>query len=251
MSFYVATLLTLAWLRLPNPQVIALTAVCVATLLTVMIWERGRWSLGLFVPPQLALRELAFGLAAGAAVIGACAALIVATTSLRHAPGRGFPWLELFTVFIPAALHEELVFRGYVFQKLWRWRRGFALLFVAFIFAALHMNNTAVTMLGIGNVFLGGVLLGVAYERYERLWFPIGLHLAWNLMSGPILGHEVSGYVSDATLFVTRGEGAAWLTGGDFGIEGSVWMTFVEIVAIAALVRRNASLRARAMRNSA
>ena len=44
-------------------------------------------------------------------------------------------------------------------------------------------------------------------------------------MSGPILGHEVSGYESMATVFVERGQWPGWLTGGEFGIEGSVWMT--------------------------
>ena len=83
------------------------------------------------------------------------------------------------------------------------------------------------------------MLLSLGYFRFLRLWFPIGLHLAWNLMSGPILGHEVSGYVSEATLFITQGEGAPWLTGGDFGIEGSAFMTAIEIAAIALLVWRN------------
>jgi hypothetical protein len=92
-----------------------------------------------------------------------------------------------------------------------------------------------VSWLGLTNVFLGGVLLGLAYEKYGRLWFPIGLHFAWNVMSGPVLGHEVSGYESMTTVFVERGQGAAWLTGGDFGIEGSIWMTLTELTAIAFL----------------
>ena len=216
-----------------------LISVAVATTITIAIWERGAWPLGLFVPPRLAAREFAIGAAWGSLLIGSCALLIVLSTNVRHQPGRGFPWLELLAVFAPAALHEELLFRGYPFQKLLQANRTFAYLFVAFVFAALHAGNNAVTLLGLMNVFLGGILLGLAYERYRRLWMPIGLHLAWNLMSGPILGDEVSGYASDATVFVERGTGVWWLTGGNFGIEGSVWMTAVELAAIAVLAKQH------------
>jgi hypothetical protein len=166
----------------------------------------------------------------------------VLSTAIRHTAGRGFPWYELVTVFIPAAVHEELLFRGYPFQKLYAWRPSFALWFASLFFAALHLGNPSVSAIGITNIFLGGILLGLAYGRYRRLWFPIGLHLAWNLMTGPILGHEVSGYEAVRTMLVETGGGPEWLTGGDFGIEGSVWMTIAEITGITLLARRVHSL---------
>jgi membrane protease YdiL (CAAX protease family) len=212
-----------------------LIAVAVATASTVLIWDKGQWALGFFVPPRLAIPEFLLGSVWGAVLIGTCALLVVLSTQVRHSPGSGFPWLELAAVYVPAAIHEELLFRGYVFQKVHRWNRYAALFGLALLFAALHLNNAAVSWIGLGNIFLGGVLLGLAYERYGRLWFPIGLHLAWNVTSGPILGHEVSGYESVATLFVEHGGGPVWITGGDFGIEGSVWMTGIEIAAITML----------------
>jgi uncharacterized protein len=240
-SFYVATLILLSWLRFPFIQWLGLISVSVATAATVLIWDRGRWTLGLFVPPRLAVPEFLLGSVFGSVLIGMCAALVVLSTTVWHERGAGFPWHEVLIVYIPAAVHEELLFRGYVFQKLHHWHRGFALFFVALVFAALHMGNMAASWLGLTNVFLGGLLLGLAYERYGRLWFPIGLHLAWNVTSGPILGHEVSGYDSMATVFVERGYGPSWLTGGDFGIEGSIWMTLTELTAIAILGLRRKS----------
>lgn len=243
MSFYVATLFLLTAARVPFRYWIGLIAVSVATAATIGIIEHGRWNLGLFVSPKLATRELVVGIVWGIVLIGACSLLIVLSTEVRHERGRGFPWLELAAVFAPAVLHEELLFRGYAFQKLRRWNRLFALLAIALVFAALHSGNSSVTVLGLTNIFLGGILLGLAYERYDRLWFPIGLHLAWNLMTGPILGHEVSGYVSDGTIFVERGSGVWWLTGGEFGIEGSAWMTLIECCAVAWLMKTNAECR--------
>ena len=238
MSFYVATLTLLTLLGFPWIQWVGLIAVSVATFATVMLWDRGQWPLGLFVPPRLAVPEFLLGGLFGVVLIAMCAALVVLSTPSWHERGAGFPWRDVLVVYIPAAVHEELLFRGYAFQKLHRWHRTFALVFVALIFAALHLGNVAVTWLGLANIFLGGILLGLAYERYGRLWFPIGLHLMWNVTSGPILGHEVSGYDSMMTLLVERGSGPSWLTGGDFGIEGSIWMTLTEVTAIAFLAIR-------------
>ena len=243
MSFYVATLFALTWLGFPLRYWVGLISAVVASAGTIAIFEHGRWNLGLFVPPRVAVRELGIGLAWGVALIGACALLIVLSTDVRHDRGRGFPWLELIAVYIPAVFHEELLFRGYPLQKLLRVNRAFAILFVAVVFAALHAGNTAVTVLGITNVFLGGIFLGLAYEHYHRLWFPLGIHLAWNLMSGPILGHEVSGYGGEATILLERGSGPAWLTGGEFGIEGSVWMTMIELAAVAWMIKTRAEGR--------
>ncbi len=238
-SLYVAILIGLGLFRFPYLQWSGLIAVSVATAVTVAIIDRGRWSLGLFVAPRLLARELFLGNAFGAVLIGLCALLVSLSTNVWHERGAGFPWMELLVVFIPAAVHEELLFRGYAFQKLHRWNANVSLFLIALVFAALHTRNDAISWLGLVNIFLGGILLGLAYERYSRLWFPIGLHLAWNVMSGPILGHEVSGYDSPLTVFVERGEGPVWLTGGEFGIEGSVWMTVTELIAVVALgVRR-------------
>lgn len=238
MCFYLATLFLLTWWRFPPVYWSGLVSASLATAATIAIWERGEWRLGLFVSPSLATRELALGGLWGAVLIGGCALLIVLTSNVRHSWGRGFPWLELGSVFLPAAVHEELLFRGYLFQKLVRWKRGVAIVFGAALFAALHLGNTAIGALALANIFLGGVLLGLAYLAYERLWFPIGLHLSWNVMSGPILGHEVSGYESARTVLLERGGGVAWITGGHFGIEGSAWATVAELAAIALLLRK-------------
>jgi membrane protease YdiL (CAAX protease family) len=230
-------LFALTWLRLGSNYWAGLVSVTVATALVVGIWERGQWPLGLFVAPTLAARELIIGVIWGGSLIVTCALSIASSADISYAEGRGFPWLELVTIYVPAVLHEELLFRGYPFQKLLKRNRTFAYLFVALVFAVLHSGNNGVTLLALVNVFLGGILLGFAYELHHRLWFPIGLHLAWNLMTGPILGDQVSGYTGEASVLVEQGGGAWWLTGGNFGIEGSVWMTVIELAAIAMIAR--------------
>jgi len=219
-------------------QWVSLLSVCAATFGTIGILEHGFWPLGVFVRPALAVREVLFGCGAAVLLIGAADGLVMLTTRFRHVAGNGFPWLELVAVFLPAVFHEELLFRGYPFQKIWRTNRLGAVLFSSVVFAALHAGNNAFSLMAMANLFFAGILLALAYARYERLWFPIGIHLGWNLLSGPILGYNVSGYVSSATVLRTVGRGSPWLTGGLFGIEGSVWIVVVELAGIALLLPR-------------
>lgn len=235
---YVGSFLLLSWMRFAFVQWTGLLSVSFATAVVLLLVEEGRWTVGLSAPPRRIFAELGAGALLGAILIASCAAVVALTTDVRHARGAGFPWFELLAIYLPAVVHEELLFRGYAFQKLYVWRRWPAILVISGVFAALHLNNAAVSALGLFNIFLGGILLSLAYERHLRLWFPIGLHLAWNVMTGPVLGHEVSGYESMRTVLVERGYGPAWATGGEFGIEASLWMTLVEGIAVVFLVRR-------------
>lgn len=222
---------------------IALGSAAFATWFAVRVMEQGRWSVGFFVAPRLAAGESAVGLLFAAIVIGAGGAIIVGATPLDEVRGSGFPWRELSIIFIPAAVHEELVFRGYVFQRLRAWNRTAAIALTSFVFASLHAANEGVTTIALANLVIAGILLALAYERYERLWFPIGIHLGWNVLSGPVLGFDVSGFVGRSSVLRVTGHGPVWLSGGSFGIEGSAVMTLVEIAATAALVLTNPKVR--------
>jgi membrane protease YdiL (CAAX protease family) len=218
-----------------------LLSIVAATVAAIAIVDHGRWPLGLAAAPRVAARELLAGGLVAAVLIVVADRLIVLTSFVRHSRGTGFPWTELVLVFLPAAVHEELLFRGYVYQKLRTWSRFGAVAVTASVFAALHGGNAGVTPVAMVNLVLAGVLLALAYERWQRLWFPIGIHLGWNVVSGPVLGYGVSGYIAGKTVFTTTALGPPWITGGLFGIEGSLWMIAIEALAIAALFRSNSA----------
>lgn len=218
---------------------IALFSAAIATAVANALIDRGRWHIGLFVAPGRAVTELALGIAFAALLIGGIDLGILLLTDLRHVPADGFPWRELWVVFVPAAVQEELVFRGYVFQRVRAWNRWFAIAGSSLIFGLLHAGNSGITPVAIASIVLAGVMLALAYERYERLWFPIGIHIAWNVVSGPILGYDVSGYIPSHQLFRTVGGGNVLVTGGTFGIEGSVVSVIIEAFAVAILLRLN------------
>ena len=60
---------------------------------------------------------------------------------------------------------------------------------------------------------------------------PIGAHLTWNYLQGPIFGFEVSGNKINS-LFEQKPNGHELLTGGNFGFEGSIILTLFLIMSI-------------------
>jgi len=66
----------------------------------------------------------------------------------------------------------------------------------------------------------------------------IGLHIAWNVMEGPVFGYTVSGMGSGQGWFSTLIGGPAWLTGGVYGLETSLVPVVFATVAVLVVMRQ-------------
>ena len=121
-----------------------------------------------------------------------------------------------------AAIVEELIFRGLMFQAIDKLGgKTLALAVTSLFFGVAHLGNAGATLWSAFAIALeAGVLLGAAFLWRRNLWFAMGLHFTWNAIEG-LLGIPVSGH-SAAGLFTVKVNGAALLTGGDFGLEGSI-----------------------------
>jgi membrane protease YdiL (CAAX protease family) len=189
------------------------------------------------------IKELLRGLGAGTALMGAVtAAMLVAhvvhyTGAARHPRGVAAP-LAITGVFLfLAASLEEIGFRGYAFQRLEEATGAIgAVAITSFLFGLGHFGNPAATPLSTANTVLAGVVMSLGYLRTRGLWFPIGMHFAWNFVLGPVASFPVSGLAMPA-LFELHVAGPAWLTGGDYGPEGSVILTAVCLGGIFWLAR--------------
>jgi uncharacterized protein len=134
------------------------------------------------------------------------------------------------------AFSEELFVRGYVLNNLMQSVKPWiALLISASLFAILHAGNPNVTVLSLVNIFLAGILLGVNYIYTRNLWFGWLLHFSWNFFQGSVLGYNISGLTLQPVL-TQEMKGADWLTGGQFGFEGSVVSAVLQLLAILILV---------------
>ena len=141
-----------------------------------------------------------------------------ATVSMRSLE-RGV--LVVFVV-LAGALAEELMFRGYPFQRLVE-ATGAARAIIVFsvLFGAVHWMNPGATVWGLINTVAIGILLALAYLRSRALWLPWGFHFAWNLIMGLFLGLPVSGFRLFNVVVHGTPSGPRWLTGGSYGIEAS------------------------------
>jgi uncharacterized protein len=146
-------------------------------------------------------------------------------------------------LFAGVAVAEELLFRGFVFQRLiaglGQWS---AQLIIAAYFLLTHLNNPGMTgsikvMAGI-NIFLASILLGVAFIQTKSLAMPLGLHFMANFMQGGVLGFGVSGTEQSGLLMPVLGDAPAWLTGGQFGLEASLPGLICVVITLLVLYMR-------------
>lgn len=144
-------------------------------------------------------------------------------------PNIGAVMLMLFC----GALAEELVFRGYPFQRLEQAIGAtWAVLAMSLLYGALHLLNPYASRWGAANSVLIGVLLSMACLRTKALWLPWGIHVGWNLTLGFVIGMPVSGFRVFNLWLYSDAHGPLWLTGGEYGTEASASATVVLVLGI-------------------
>lgn len=162
------------------------------------------------------------------AVMGIGFALLYFTNNIQIDSTQFIPseFIGYFILFILVSVSEELVCRGYMLGSLMKVTNRFsALIISSLLFAMMHLFNPNLGFLPMLNLFLAGLLLGAAYMYTRNLWLPIGMHLFWNFVQGPILGYNVSGTQNTPILNLSYPENNI-LNGGEFGFEGSVICLF-------------------------
>ena len=128
----------------------------------------------------------------------------------------------VLVVFIFGALAEELMFRGYPFQRLEEAIGPVGAIAVfSVLFALVHLTNPGATPLGLLNTVLIGLVLALAYLRTRALWLCWGIHFGWNATLGLLFGLPVSGLRIFNVVVRGTATGSPWLTGGSYGVEAS------------------------------
>ena len=135
--------------------------------------------------------------------------------------------LQITSTFIAVALAEEVLFRGFIFQRLIAGLgEPFAQLLIAGYFLLIHLNNPGMTgsikLIASVNIFLASIIFGLAFIRTKGLAMPIGIHFMANWIQGAVLGFGVSGHEQAGLLRVEFNGAPDWLTGGSFGLETSI-----------------------------
>jgi membrane protease YdiL (CAAX protease family) len=181
-------------------------------------------------------RELGAGLLLGAALVALTFAVLAALGAYRFGGVNAVNLMLLVPLaeLVLVGMAEEMMFRGVVFGVTERALGSKAAIVIsALVFSLAHLPNDGVSVLAVAVIAAYGVMQAALYMKTRRLWACIGTHIAWNYCVSQVFSSTVSGHA--ATDGLLRGElvGNAMLTGGGFGVEGSL-VTLLLIAAAAA-----------------
>ena len=194
-----------------------------------------------FIVRENAFAGFAKGTAIGFALILCCGVMLYALGYVQLTMGKiGFAvLLGYLFYFILVAVFEELMFRTiplFVFAE--RYHFLFAILINGLLFGFVHGGNPGFTYLAMLNITLAGALFSIFTLLKKNISWAIGIHFSWNFTQGILLGYKVSGTDSPGVLSA-KPIGANYLSGGTFGIEGSIICTIVLILLIVWLLVRH------------
>ena len=196
--------------------------------------QRSVWSVGLVRPGRTFTDSVPGGFVLGLFPVALTIGFLVIIGGYNWEGVSGSVQTALLVpIFIVAAFNEEIICRGYLLQNLMDIRRPwFGVIFSSVVFWLLHALNPAAwsSPLVSLNLFGAGVSLALAYLASGNIWFPTAMHFGWNFAQGVMFEVPVSGVRTDGLIDVRLVESApAWLTGGSFGIEGSILATIAEV----------------------
>ena len=142
--------------------------------------------------------------------------------------------LGLFPFWLLQGGTEEVATRGWLLTRIaTRANLPLAIAISSGLFGILHLGNAGVTFLSLLNIILDGVLAALLFIYTDSIWLVVAQHGTWNYVQGNLLGFQVSGTGADASIFsFTMGSGPDWLTGGEFGAEGSIITTLVLLLSV-------------------
>ncbi|MEO7999043.1 MAG: type II CAAX endopeptidase family protein [Gemmatimonadaceae bacterium] len=209
------------------------------------------WSAIGFTKPAWRASLLVQSAVLGGGAIGVTAALLAVSGHLHFMPDTlsaflsgdvaqspSSAWVESTVrttlLLAPAALYEELIFRGY----LWRVAEDgsstrIALVFTSVLFGLVHFQNPGADVLAIANVMLAGLALGLLRMHSDSLPAAWIAHLTWNWVMAALLHVPVSGLPLTTPGYRAIMDGPDWLAGGDWGPEGGAVATLVLLAAVA------------------
>lgn len=129
---------------------------------------------------------------------------------------------------------EELVTRAWLIPQLAkRTNLKVAIIISSSLFTLLHLGNPGITFLSAIDLFLFGVAMSLYLLKTDTIWGIGGIHGAWNFAQGNLFGVLVSGQSSGTSIMRFTPQGNQdWLSGGSFGIEGSIVSSIILFLLI-------------------
>lgn len=170
----------------------------------------------------------------GLNIICAIVAVLNKDISLHY---DSFNFIKLLLLFIAVFIQssaEEMVCRGFIFQRL---RRGYrhpavAIILNSLLFTSMHLFNPGASVISMTAVLAAGLLFSLMVYYMDSIWCAMAAHTAWNFTQNLILGLPNSGMVSPVSVFKLDAATArsSFAYSVEFGLEGSITAITVMIM---------------------
>lgn len=183
------------------------------------------------------IKEYLIGLVVGFLMFSGAVLICVVTGAAKLQLSAAFSPIMLvifFLGFMIQGMEEEIMCRGFLLTSFSRrYSVVAAVILNSVVFAALHLANPGISPLALINLTLAGLTFSVYYVKSNNIWGCAAMHSIWNFVQGNFYGIKVSGMNFRDSVFVTTNDVTkSVINGGDFGFEGGLGVTVVEVVAL-------------------
>ncbi|HEM5490487.1 TPA: CPBP family intramembrane metalloprotease [Streptococcus suis] len=213
--------------------------------LAIILWarfvEKSPW-LGLGMTKKGAFKDFIIGWGIGAAMLITCVLLMwgfgaIRISSVQFSPQLFGEFLVLVLAWSVQGTTEELLARGWMFSSLAaKHNIPVGILVSSLFFTFLHLGNDGISFIPLLDLTLFAILACLALLKTGNLWVISGIHAAWNCFQGNVFAFPVSGTQAGQAFIAVETSGPDWLSGGIFGVEGSIISLIVQGFMIAWLI---------------
>ncbi|HFI0671275.1 TPA: lysostaphin resistance A-like protein [Streptococcus suis] len=222
-------------------ELLAFAFISLAIILWARFVEKSPW-LGLGMTKKGAFKDFILGWGIGAAMLITCVLLMwgfgaIRISSVQFSPQLFGEFLVLVLAWSVQGTTEELLTRGWMFSSLSaKHNIPVGILVSSLFFTFLHLGNDGISLIPLLDLTLFAILACLVMLKTGNLWVISGIHAAWNCFQGNVFAFPVSGTQAGQAFIAVETSGPDWLSGGAFGVEGSVFSLLIQAGMISWLV---------------
>lgn len=222
-------------------ELLAFAFISLAIILWARFVEKSPW-LGLGIRKKGAFKDFILGWGIGAAMLITCVLLMwgfgaIQVTSFQFSANLVGEFLILVLAWSIQGTTEELLTRGWMFSSLAaKHNIPVGILVSSLFFTFLHLGNDGISLIPLLDLTLFAILACLVMLKTDNLWVIGGIHAAWNCFQGNVFAFPVSGTQAGQAFISVITTGPDWLSGGAFGVEGSVISLLIQAGMITWLV---------------
>ncbi|HEM3181868.1 CPBP family intramembrane glutamic endopeptidase [Streptococcus suis] len=222
-------------------ELLAFAFISLAIILWARFVEKSPW-LGLGIRKKGAFKDFILGWGIGAAMLITCVLLMwgfgaIQVTSFQFSANLVGEFLILVLAWSIQGTTEELLTRGWMFSSLAaKHNIPVGILVSSLFFTFLHLSNDGISLIPLLDLTLFAILACLVMLKTGNLWVIGGLHAAWNCFQGNVFAFPVSGTQAGQAFIAVETSGPDWLSGGAFGVEGSIISLLIQAGMITWLV---------------